>query len=410
MLNWNRYGIILHEYAVLKTGYCIHEAFMADHSDNPLTRWGRINLELYYRGFHTEQIICNFEFHESVQRRYYGDPSGAWITRYAGRPIRRPQGLLQPDPYALHANKGPRLVSNTPSVEEITAIFSAERMAIVDLASVNDDFDLDFCIWFHEDEGLPHLRKSAVTPERIEHRLAFISESLHEKRRLTVQSEVHQTAYGWHGHLTADKFGKSQDVPGEIELDIGPWGWTRWEHGEWQESHSYTATEEAGDLGITVLQSSHQPLRISAIPTKRRYYDVEVPHDLPTIHWTEVVVAAATACVVMPFMKAFSQKAGEDCYQALRTWISRAFEEHKRWSYSDQKTSKQISIIDEATDAELIFTPPLPEEAISQLAAMDPKRLRRRTAEWNPQSSRWEISDELRPKPRRWRGGGSNPS
>jgi hypothetical protein len=45
---------------------------MADHSDNPLTRWGRINLELYYRGFHTEQIICNFEFHESVQRRYYG--------------------------------------------------------------------------------------------------------------------------------------------------------------------------------------------------------------------------------------------------------------------------------------------------------------------------------------------------
>lgn len=97
--------------------------------------------------------------------------------------------------------------------------------------------------------------------------------------------------------------------------------------------------------------------------------------------WAGVVEGAVAASIALPFMQAFASKAGEDAYQALKALIKRL-----------RSSPKPVSYYDHSTHTELVFVPPLPDEAIKQLASMTPARPRNRVAAWHPGAGTWQIS------------------
>jgi hypothetical protein len=100
--------------------------------------------------------------------------------------------------------------------------------------------------------------------------------------------------------------------------------------------------------------------------------------------WGEVVAAAAVGSILLPFVKAFATRAGEDCYEKL-------------WNLIRCNTrAKRTSLLDPEVNTELIFDPPLPDEAIRKLARIKPARLKGRIAEWNKETGNWEISRKPR--------------
>jgi hypothetical protein len=278
---------------------------------------------------------------------------------------------------------------NSLDLPGITAMFSASGLTIVDLATLDGDISHDFCAWFNYTEAPPS-PGATVAADQIERRLASLAAELRPTQR-TIDHGMISEGYGQHGRLTVRQPGCPDSDEAEVTLDLGPWGWTRWELGLWEESHSYTGQEETSNLGIAVTADSPQRLHMGTTPPEREYHFIGIPpldrRGYGWYGWPEIVVAATATYTFVPFINAFTARAGEDCYQALRTMIGRKNQPHEH-----------ISIIDHDSDSELVFREPLPDEAIRQLALMDPKLLRRRTAEWNQETAKWEISRELRPK------------
>jgi hypothetical protein len=99
------------------------------------------------------------------------------------------------------------------------------------------------------------------------------------------------------------------------------------------------------------------------------------------LDWACVVEGAAAASIALPFMHAFASKAGEDVYQAMKALIKRL-----------RSSPQPVSFYDPSTNTELVFVPPLPDEAIKQLAGMAPAGLRNRVVTWHAEAGAWQIS------------------
>jgi hypothetical protein len=343
-------------------------------------RWEQLQPELRSHGILVQRTLQDLTHRDFLGQ--FGDPSYAAIMRSDG-------------------------AENSLDMPGMIAMFNASGMTIVDLATIDGDISRDFCAWFDYSERTGPLQ-AVVTADQIEGRLASLASEL-GRCGWSINYGMIDGGSGPHGCLTARAHRHPDGAEDEIALDLGPWGWTKWEQGIWEESRSY-ATEmelegghlqiyikepEASDLGITVTIESPSRPCITAVPPEWEYHFITIPVPLEMQgygpSWPEVVVAACTAYTFAPFIQAFMAKAGEDCYQALRGMISR--HGHK---------DEYASIIDKETDSELVFQAPLPDEALRQLAMMNPKLLRRRTTAWNQESAAWEISRELRPsKPRR---------
>lgn len=98
--------------------------------------------------------------------------------------------------------------------------------------------------------------------------------------------------------------------------------------------------------------------------------------------WEGVVEGAVAASIMLPFMQAIASKAGEDAYQ-VKNLIKRG---------NSRSSPEPVSLYDSSTDSELVFVPPLPDEAIKQLAGITPARLRSRVATWDADAGTWQIS------------------
>lgn len=89
-------------------------------------------------------------------------------------------------------------------------------------------------------------------------------------------------------------------------------------------------------------------------------------------------VVAAT--FVVPFVKSIATKAGEDCYQALRKLLPRHGE-----------PAVPVSVADPDTGTKIVYTPPLPDDAIRLLAALKPKKISGTVVTWNPSTRTWDV-------------------
>lgn len=269
----------------------------------------------------------------------------------------------------------------------LAAMFAGHGMSIIDF-TIHDG---DFCVWFEHRDKASSLRRPVVTARRIECEIGPLAVTL-GRRGLAFHPPdvgVLDAGYGPHGRLTVTVPGHpvpgGRNGTGKSVLDLGPWGWTFWHLGQWRASHSYTAEEEENNLGIAIDDLYWGITPPESYRFIKRSETPGTAHLFPSGY--DVVAAIAATYFFAPFINAFMAKAGEDCYQALRAKL-------RPESHPDKFTS----VIDASTDSELVFQAPLSDEAIRQLARIDPKRLHRRTAQWNQQTGEWEISRELRPK------------
>lgn len=97
----------------------------------------------------------------------------------------------------------------------------------------------------------------------------------------------------------------------------------------------------------------------------------------------DIAAAAAGAGFVVPFVKAIATKAGEDCYQALRNLVRRR----------DERSADEILVVltDPDTGTVMIFVPPLPDEAILQLACLKPRQIAGKVIAWEGSPAKWSI-------------------
>ena len=253
-------------------------------------------------------------------------------------------------------------------------------MAVVDLADYGNSLSRDFCVWFHPRERLTFLQKPKLSPERIKERLGIVSGCLKTAGLNTGEPEVRPTAHGPHGLLSCSHGGP----PDEVVLNLGPWGWTRWDMRQWRESQALGDDRETDDFSTRPAVSD---VSIILAITEYRYhpgYDAGIAFSPgPGVSWDvwgEAVAAAAAGSILVPFIKAFAARAGEDCYEKLRNLIR------------CNTRAKRTSLLDPETRTELVFDPPLPDDAIRKLARIKPARLKGRIAEWNKETGDWEIS------------------
>jgi hypothetical protein len=310
-------------------------------NEQPFQRWQAIEKTLGSRGFLTLRVLRMCE-------------------RRSGPADQTPCGLVALR--RVHA----RSVQTAAALE---AVFSEYGMAVVDLAASGDDLTSDFCVWLHPRERL--LEQPAWTAERAVQRLAAVTRHLEARGVVVSGREVRETAYGPRGRLVLQTFDAGFATNyGVIVLVLGPWGWTSWDHDQWRESPAPAGTEDADDLNI-----------VDYVWGVARAYRELATTLRAAPPWEEVIGAAAVTSVVVPFVQAFAAKAADDCYQALRDLISR-----------HTQTGKRTSLQDQDAKAELIFDPPLPDEAIKKLAQIKPTHLEGKVARWDAQNERWEIS------------------
>jgi hypothetical protein len=96
------------------------------------------------------------------------------------------------------------------------------------------------------------------------------------------------------------------------------------------------------------------------------------------VNWGNVAAGFAAASIVYPFVQSFMSRAGEDAYQAVRNLIRRGV-----------LSREQVNLHLISTDTFLIWEPPLPDEAIEQLASVSPELIRGQVGTWDADAGMW---------------------
>jgi DivIVA domain-containing protein len=105
----------------------------------------------------------------------------------------------------------------------------------------------------------------------------------------------------------------------------------------------------------------------------------------------EVAAAFTAGSFIVPFMRAFASKAGEDAYEGLKSLLGRLVRSRDK----DQPTrdvARDSSIIrDEATGTTLVAPTPMPEDAVRELTNLDPALITGKTIVWMASARKWLI-------------------
>lgn len=126
-------------------------------------------------------------------------------------------------------------------------------------------------------------------------------------------------------------------------------------------------------------------LREAGVETECRIQPVRRSADLS-------VVVLLCGSVVGPFLKVLFERFAGDTYASLESWVKRLL---GRASDDRSQTPASVVFESEATGAQFVFTPGLPDEAFRQALALDPGEEPGRWV-WDPQEHTW-----LRFEPRR---------
>jgi hypothetical protein len=309
------------------------------------------------------------------------------------------------------------LTPNFPAVAaELESVFKEHEMAVVDVFVCRDDAGGGtFFAWFHPSERLRSLSGPMITLEGVTQRLHAVAEKLTARGLEVIEQEPCETAYGPHGRLVVqrtvvfvregedeDKAERDADVgtakdggmrvlnivsigrdpsdtlgeeEEEVELVLGRWGWASSDSDLWLLPPSSASTTELDDLvvidmGVAEVESTAEDSSGAFAPT-----------------WVDVVGAAMAINILAPFVQTLAKRTGEDVYGALRKVIRNQVGSHGR-----------TRLHDPFAHTDLLFDPPLPDEAVMQLARVNPSRLRNAVAEWDQESGTWKISRKPRGK------------
>jgi hypothetical protein len=278
---------------------------------------------------------------------------------------------------------------------DLESVFEEHGMTVIDIDVCGDDFERGrFSVWFHPRERLGLLSHPTITLASTAQRLRAVTERLKERGVVVVEHEECETAYGPHGRLVLRRTVTQVTAPAEhldgilglvkekvtrtshekVELVLGPWGWTSRESGLWLQPPSSTSTAELDNLVVTDM----------GIAANKK---VAPPFPTGAATWEDVAGAVIAVNILTPFVQAFMTKAGEDSYQAFRKFMSNHV-------YARRRTR----LHDPDTDTDLVFDPPLPDEALVQLAGIKPAHLKNCIAEWDQESKTWKISHKPRRK------------
>jgi DivIVA domain-containing protein len=105
----------------------------------------------------------------------------------------------------------------------------------------------------------------------------------------------------------------------------------------------------------------------------------------------EAAAVFAAGSFIVPFMRAFAAKAGEDAYGSLKGLLGRFIGRDIRIPQS-LDTSRENSIIrDEATGTTLVVPMPMTDDVLRELSELDPSSILGKTLVWMPDSGRWLI-------------------
>lgn len=293
--------------------------------------WGEVDGELAHHGFRVWNIYSRKE--------------------HSGR---------VPDYAIILGREQPGLEFNDALLLE--RVFDGLAMTVVDLAipSAGPTAGASLCVWLQPHEKLD-LLPPILEPTGIEARLEAVGARLMRGDLNFAGLEIEESRPNRCGRLLL-----TNQYQAVLEIILGAWAWTAWNRGSL--------------LGI------HTGTDIESLPAER--YGAPLPKiSIDGGPWEIAAeVAVMTSCLV-PFVQAFATKAGEDCYNALRTAIGRYSRLHRR-----------TRILDAEYGTELVFVPPLPDEAIKQLAMMRPKHLVNRIVEWDADGGVWKISSKPRPR------------
>lgn len=353
-------------------------------SSAPSQRWHAIEAELRARGI-LERIV------------FLRDSGVTGVDQF-------PYGVIE-----LSAPPAHDLARATADLE---ALFEQQAMVVVDTCVARDDSGSgSFVAWFHPRERLPFL---AQLPEAVARRVQLVAERLEQRGVRIVEQEHCETEHGPQGRLVlrrrivfvpdrahdgdsgqrtestvtakdnqlrildivdvergpADALGEEDD---EVELALGRWGWVSSEPNLWLLPLPPGTTAEldnlvVADIGIATIESVVEDSSGAWAPT-----------------WEDVVGAAVAVNILAPFVQTLARRTGEDIYETLRKLMN-----------SPAGSQGRTRLHDPDAGTDLVFDLPLPDEAVMQLARIEPARLKKRIAEWDQESQTWRISRQPR--------------
>jgi hypothetical protein len=235
---------------------------------------------------------------------------------------------------------------------DFESAFYNAGIEIADLSISECEASSDFCVWLTPS----YERQKSLSLTDIEELLTMAAEFLESSGWATIELRLKPERHGLHGLLLM-----RYATGARVEWDLGPQGWTAWGEHRWLYSSPGSLLgsreEEIGRSG------SHRYLT----------------------SWEIATGAVVATNVFMPFMQAFAAKAGEDAYHTIRNAIIRYTHFRRRTRLHDFNGQ-----------FELAFNPPLPDEAIRQLARMKPGNLKGKVAEWDRDTKTWKISPRAR--------------
>lgn len=101
-----------------------------------------------------------------------------------------------------------------------------------------------------------------------------------------------------------------------------------------------------------------------------------------------IIATVGSSTFVASFTKTFASKAAEDCYQGLRHLACR-----RRKQPVDMDIAR---LTNPDSGTELVYMPPLPDEAIVKLAALKPRKTANRLLTWDGTHEKWDIGRKHR--------------
>ena len=105
----------------------------------------------------------------------------------------------------------------------------------------------------------------------------------------------------------------------------------------------------------------------------------------------EMLSAFVAGSFIIPFMRAFASRAGEDSYDQLKKLLGR-FSKSKIDERLEQELDHDSSIIrDVSTGTTLVIPTPMPEDAFRALAMLDPNAITGKTVVWMTAGGKWLI-------------------
>jgi DivIVA domain-containing protein len=149
--------------------------------------------------------------------------------------------------------------------------------------------------------------------------------------------------------------------------------------------------EEAGQE-LDKLIETNEELRSQLAKILRERGPGPVDLTSPLSNVVEVSAAFTAGSFIIPFMKAFASKAGEDAYSGLKELLGNKSRRRKRSRKSAENISSDICIIrDKSTGTTLVAPLPLTEEAIRELSMLDSSLILGKTLVWTASTGRWLI-------------------